>query len=180
MSKIYIGLGANLPFEGGLPPTSLMRALDAMAARGLQIKAVSSLYASPPKPLSGQPWFTNLVAEIGTRLSAADLLAELHAIERRMSRTRRVRWAARTLDTDIIDFRGEIAQGPDLFLPHPRLSNRLFVLEPLAEIAPLWRHPQTGEGIASLLRRARRSETLIKLTPPWHALPHKKAVPGLD
>ena len=131
---ILIGLGANLPFEGHHPPATLIRALHAMDARGLCVRRVSSLYASPPKPLSGQPWFTNLVAQITTQLDPDALLAELHAIERRMSRTRKVRWAARTLDTDILDYNGRMIGRDDLCLPHPRMAQRIFVLEPLAEI----------------------------------------------
>lgn len=163
---ILIGLGANLPFEGHHPPATLIRALHAMDKRGLCVRQVSSLYASPPKPLSGQPWFTNLVAQITTRLDPDALLAELHAIERRMSRTRKVRWAARTLDTDILDYRGRIIGRDDLSLPHPRMAQRIFVLEPLAEIAPLWRHPETGEGVQSLLRRVRPGETIMRIAPP--------------
>lgn len=174
---ILIGLGANLPFEGAAPKTTLSRALRRMEGRGIAVRAVSSIYASPPKPLSGQPWFANLVARIETRLGPEALLAELHALEARMSRTRRVRWAARTLDTDIIDYHGAVVDRPDLALPHPRMAERLFVLEPLAEIAPLWRHPVTGEGVAALLRRARPGETLIRVAtaPISRDMPHKKA-----
>ena len=104
-------------------------------------------------PASDQPWYVNVVAEVATPLSADELLAALHGIEDLFGRVRSVRNAARLIDLDLLDFRGEIAspQPGGATLPHPRMAERAFVLRPLADLAPDWRHPVSGASIQSLL-----------------------------
>jgi 2-amino-4-hydroxy-6-hydroxymethyldihydropteridine diphosphokinase len=102
----------------------------------------------------------NAVAEISTDLSSDDLLAQLHAVEEAFGRVRTVTNASRPIDLDLLDFRGEIAAGGPgkATLPHPRLAERAFVLRPLADLAPDWRHPATGERISSLIAQLPRDQ----------------------
>ena len=151
---ILIGLGANLGSRRwGAPQRTLAAALAALAAAGIVIIARSGWYRSAPLPASGQPWFVNAVASVDTARGAHGLLALMQAVERRLGRARSVRNAPRVIDLDLLDYRGEQARSPDLILPHPRLHQRRFVLEPLVEIAPLWRHPVFGLTAQELLAR---------------------------
>ena len=127
-------------------------AVAAMARAGLGIASRSRWFESPPDPPSDQPWYVNGVVDILTALSPEALLAELNAIERRFGRVRGERNAARPLDLDIIDYEARVRSGPDApILPHPRMHLRPFVLLPLSDVAPGWRHPITGETVAGLI-----------------------------
>jgi 2-amino-4-hydroxy-6-hydroxymethyldihydropteridine diphosphokinase len=152
---IYIGLGANLPHPTyGSPMDTLKAALNELTRHGVRIVHLSPWYHSAPVPESDQPWFDNAVAEIATDLPADALLAVLHQVEEVFGRARSVPNAARRIDLDLLDFRGEIA--PEVpgkaTLPHPRLTARAFVLRPLADVAPHWRHPVSGIPIEALSR----------------------------
>ena len=151
---IVIGLGANLsdPRYGG-PQDACEAALDALRAAGVAVLRRSRWYCSAPVPASDQPWFVNAVAEVVTGLSAAELLDLLHRIEREMGRERRARDEARVIDLDLLVF-GEAVSGPceTPILPHPRLAERAFVVLPLAELAPDWRHPRTGQRLVEMIR----------------------------
>ena len=98
-------------------------------------------------PVSDQPWFVNGVARVETTLDPTALLSLLRRLEQEFGRQRSVRNAARTLDLDIIDYDGKVENTPELTLPHPRMQDRAFVLLPLAEIAPGWRHPALGKAV---------------------------------
>ncbi len=113
----------------------------------------SRWYTSAPVPPSDQPWFVNGVALVATDLGPADLLATLHRIENEFGRVRRVRNEARVIDLDLLAY-GDLVlgEGEGLVLPHPRLRTRAFVLLPLAEVAPDWRHPVSGEAVEDLIR----------------------------
>ena len=150
---ILIGLGANLehPHYGG-PRATLEAALTRLEGPGLRIPARSRWYRSAPVPASDQPWFVNGVAALDTTLQPAALLARLHALEADFGRRRGRRNAARTLDLDLLDYRGQVSPpGAQPELPHPRLAGRAFVLLPLAEVAPGWRHPVSGLGLGALI-----------------------------
>ena len=153
-NAIYIGLGGNLPHPRfGPPRVTLEAALAALGRRGVQIRRVSPWYRTAPVPASEQPWYINAVAEISTGFSADQLLAELHAVEDEFGRVRSVPNAPRLIDLDLLDFRGEIAPGGPgkATLPHPRMTGRAFVLRPLADLAPDWRHPVSGASIQALV-----------------------------
>lgn len=152
--SIFIGAGANLPHPTlGAPRETLEAALAELGRRGVVVLRLSPWYRTAPVPASDQPWYVNVVAEVATKLTADELLAVLHAIEEAFGRVRSVPDAPRLIDLDLLDFRGEIAApGPGrATLPHPRMAGRAFVLRPLADLAPDWRHPATGVPIQALL-----------------------------
>ncbi|HWA03923.1 MAG TPA: 2-amino-4-hydroxy-6-hydroxymethyldihydropteridine diphosphokinase [Rhizomicrobium sp.] len=147
---IAVALGANLPSRAGSPYDTLLAALDALCDAGAGISAVSPFYRSPAWPDPRDPPFVNAVAVVTTELSPSDLMEALHGIERAFGRTRSAKNAPRTLDLDLVDFNGRVEKGPPI-LPHPRLRERGFVLVPLADLAPDWRHPVTGETVSELI-----------------------------
>jgi 2-amino-4-hydroxy-6-hydroxymethyldihydropteridine diphosphokinase len=153
-SRVFIALGANLehPIHGA-PRRALEAALKELGRRGIAIRRVSPWYRTAPVPASDQPWYVNAVAEIETGLAADALLMCLHEVEDAFGRVRTVPNAARLIDLDLLDFNGEIAVGGPgrAILPHPRMESRAFVLRPLADLAPGWRHPRTGASIQALL-----------------------------
>ena len=146
---ILIAAGSNLPFSGLDSQDIVMKAFNAIG-RMSQLKRVSSLYHSPAWPDPADPPFVNAVAEIETGMSPEALLALLHAVEAGFGRKRSQKNAPRTLDLDLLAYHDLRRRAPAPVLPHPRLADRAFVLAPLAEIAPDWRWPETGETAASL------------------------------
>jgi 2-amino-4-hydroxy-6-hydroxymethyldihydropteridine diphosphokinase len=167
---ILIGLGANLPSpEHGPPVATLEAALAALASRGLRIRARSRWWESAPVPVSDQPWYVNGVIEVETSLAPEALLALLHEVEAGFGRLRSVPNAPRILDLDLLAYGSLVREGsaPPL-LPHPRMAERAFVLHPLAEIRPGWRHPATGLGLPQLIARL-SSDQIVRPLP--HSTP---------
>jgi 2-amino-4-hydroxy-6-hydroxymethyldihydropteridine diphosphokinase len=161
---IIIGLGSNLPGPGGgTPRQNLEAALEQLVLRGVDIIVRSSWHETEPVPPSDQPYFTNGVVLVGTELPPDALMQELLQIEANFGRQRAVRWEARILDLDIIDYNGLVLphkadwqgaggdEAAGLVLPHPRMHQRSFVLQPLAEVLPGWRHPVLGHSVEQLL-----------------------------
>lgn len=170
-SFIYqIGLGANLSGRGRQPAGTLVAALEALAGEGVRIRAVSRFYRTPAYPPGSGPDFVNACATLETALAPPELLALLHRVEAGLGRTRNQRWEARKIDLDLLavgdlilpdaatqaHWRGlaperQATEAPErLIVPHPRLQDRGFVLIPLADIAPGWRHPATGQSVAEM------------------------------
>jgi 2-amino-4-hydroxy-6-hydroxymethyldihydropteridine diphosphokinase len=166
LSPIVIGLGANLPSTYGSPRETCEAALAELERRGLRIVARSPWYESAPVPISDQPWYVNGVVEVEAALDPARLLALLHEIEREFGRVRREVNAARVLDLDLLAYGDLVREGPEPpVLPHPRLAERAFVLLPLADLRPDWRHPATGEGIQALIARLPADQVTRRLPP---------------
>ncbi|MBI1211063.1 MAG: 2-amino-4-hydroxy-6-hydroxymethyldihydropteridine diphosphokinase [Alphaproteobacteria bacterium] len=149
---IYLALGANMPSSVGSPEQTLRRVLALLPSRGVIVEAVSPFYRSPAWPDAADPPFVNVVARVRTRLPPADLMRALLQLESEFGRKRTVKNAPRTLDIDIVDYAGLVTDAPHLMLPHPRLHERAFVLRPLCDLAPDWRHPETGQTVSELLR----------------------------
>ena len=158
---ILVALGANLDHPRyGPPRETLEAALEALQQSGVTILARSRWYRSAPVPPSDQPWFVNAVASVETSLSPADLLAKLHEIEASFGRSRRRPNEARVLDLDLLAYHERVsAPGQSPVLPHPRLAERAFVVLPLADVAPDWRHPQSGLSAAELAGRLDPADT---------------------
>lgn len=163
---IFVALGANLPSTAGSPRATLDAALRSLAQEGGDIVARSRMYRSAPVPKSDQPDYFNAVVALKTALDPVALLSVLHRIEDRFGRARRQPNAARTLDLDLIAYDDMVRDTPPI-LPHPRMHQRAFVLLPMAEIDPHWRHPCLGLGIGALidaLPAALRAETRPAMT----------------
>jgi len=147
---ILIALGANIPSAVGEPKATLQAALAAIQGRGVPVEQVSRFYRSEAWPDPSDPPFVNAVARLRTPLSPAELLALLQDVEAKFGRVRTIPNAPRALDLDLIDYEGRVEQGePDL--PHPRAASRAFVLIPLRDVAPEWRHPVNGRNITELI-----------------------------
>jgi 2-amino-4-hydroxy-6-hydroxymethyldihydropteridine diphosphokinase len=148
---VYIGLGGNLG-----DPVATLRAALARIERlpGIELDAVSSAYESAPVGVTEQPPFVNAAARLRTDLPLADVLAGLLAVEHELGRVRSVRYGPRTCDLDILLAGDEVADEPGLSVPHPRLAERRFALEPLVELEPGLRLPG-GPALSALLEGVR-------------------------
>jgi 2-amino-4-hydroxy-6-hydroxymethyldihydropteridine diphosphokinase len=158
---IIIALGSNISGPWGTPRETLQRALEELPRQNIRIRTVSTFLETAPMGPQDQPNFVNAAAVVETKLLAPDLMQLLHAVERHAGRERLKRWGPRTLDLDLIDYNSEIrsADGPAPTLPHPGIAERDFVLKPIAEIAPEWKHPVTHLSAALMLRQLNRLKT---------------------
>lgn len=173
MKTVYLSLGSNL----GDREAHLRAALERIPSPRLQIRRLSSVYETAPLELADQPPFLNLVAEIETDLFPMQLLERLQRIEGELGRIRTIPKGPRTIDIDILLYGPFVIQSSRLVTPHPRLHERRFVLEPLAELAPQLRHPvlkmTMAEMRTSVLDQA-VTRTNIRIPIP----PSKPQAPG--
>jgi 2-amino-4-hydroxy-6-hydroxymethyldihydropteridine diphosphokinase len=144
---VYLGLGSN---EGDRI-RYLERGLEGLR-REVRLDRISSIYETQPVGVRDQPWFLNLVCAGATRLKPGALLEFIHQVEDECERVRsEERFGPRTLDIDILTYDDRVLEMYDLVIPHPRMHERRFVLEPLAEIDVEWRHPVEGKTAKELL-----------------------------
>ena len=148
---VVVALGGNL----GDVPAAITRALEAIGSiEHTAVLSVSSLYRTEPRDVAEtQDWYINAAALITTRLAPEALRLKLEAIEISLGRRSKSDLQPRSIDIDIIDYDGLILHTPRLTLPHPRMHLRRFVLVPLVEIAPRWRHPLLQLSAGELLSR---------------------------
>ena len=147
MAKVYIGIGSNIGDRQGF----IRRALELMPYYGVHVEKVSKIIETPPYGYKEQPPFLNCVAEVVTFLPPLRLLKALQDIEHRLGRVRVIRWGPRTIDLDILFYDDLVVETSYLKIPHPDMENRLFVLKPLAEIAPELKHPIHGKTVCYML-----------------------------
>ena len=178
VQSILVAFGANQPTQGRTLAQTVRDAADALVSPDLTLHRMSRLFATPCFPVGAGPDYVNAVAEFHTSLEAGAVLARLHAVEAAFGRDRVVRWGQRTLDLDLLALddivlpdaatqdhwrrldpalQAQIAPS-QLILPHPRLQDRAFVLVPLAEVAPEWRHPRLGQSVLEMLARLETAE----------------------
>ncbi len=143
MALAYVGLGANL----GPRETTILRAVDLLAAQpGIELLELSSLVETEPVGVTDQPEFVNGAVSLETTLSPRELLDALLRVERELGRVRSgERWGPRTIDLDLLLYGEEVVDEPGLTVPHPRLHERRFALEPLAELEPGLEIPRRGK-----------------------------------
>ncbi len=147
MKLVYIALGSNL----GDRAENLRQAREQITAPDLRVLRASSIYETAPRDVTDQPWFLNQVIECETELFPRQLLERLQKIERAIGRKRRIAKGPREIDLDILLFGDAVMKAPELEVPHPRLPERRFVLEPLAELVPEKRHPGTRRTMREML-----------------------------
>jgi 2-amino-4-hydroxy-6-hydroxymethyldihydropteridine diphosphokinase len=155
---ILIALGSNLTGPWGTPGETLLRAIAEMPCHNIRVLNTSTFIETAPYGVVNQPNFVNAVVAVRTALSPEILLRALHLIEARAGRKRLKRWGPRTLDLDILDYNGQIRKSArtdikPLVLPHPGIAFRSFVLAPITEVAPRWKHPVTHQSAAFTLRK---------------------------
>ncbi len=150
LKRVFLGLGANL----GDRQANLEHALAALETKHVQIVQKSSIYETEPQDLKDQPWFLNMAIECETRHFPLQLLSVIQRVERELGRDRGHRSipkGPRLIDIDILLFGNVRIDTPQLVVPHPRMLDRRFVLEPLLEIAPDLKHPATGKPLKTAL-----------------------------
>ena len=173
-----LAFGGNEPSTVGSVNETLTFALKSLAQRGVIIHRESSRYVTPAFPAGSGPDFVNMVALTDSEFKPTELLEILHEVEQICGRQRLQRWGARTLDIDLIDCAGRVLPSEEIYLrwhrlpledqtkeapaelilPHPRTQDRAFVLVPLCEIYPDWKHPVLGLTAAEMLSKLPESE----------------------
>ena len=144
----YLSLGSNL----GDRVHHLEEAIRLLQEDEVTVLRRSSLFETEPRDVPNQPWFLNLVIEVETALFPRRLLSRIKRVESRLGRKRITDKGPRTIDIDIVLFGRFVVDAPDLTIPHPRMGERRFVLEPLAELAPDLRHPVTRRSVREMLK----------------------------
>ena len=146
MERVLLGLGANI----GDRLANLRAAVDGLAGI-VEVEAVSPVYETAPMYDTDQGAYLNMAVTGRTALAPRPLLDALKALEKRIGRVRSRRYGPRAIDLDIVFHGDRVVREPGLEIPHPRLAERAFVLAPAADIAPDWRHPETGQTVADHL-----------------------------
>lgn len=159
--EVLIALGSNLGDRASLLLGGLARL---SSLEGFGLAGLSQVYETEPVGPAGQEPYLNAVLRGRSELAPQELLREMLRIEASLGRVRQQRWGPRTLDLDLLDYGGLVLEEPGLTLPHPRLHQRPFVLVPLGDVAPDWRHPTLKKTAVELLR-----DLDITGVKPWQA-----------
>ena len=159
---ILLGLGSNLPSQFGDRFTNINLAISSLEGYGIKVIKKSSFYETPSYPNKENPKFINIVILVDTTLPPVDLMSVLIFIEEKLGRKRDKKNDPRTCDIDIIDYNGQILNlkynNLNLTIPHKELAKRNFVLFPLQEIFPEWKHPKTNEIINVLIQKLSKDD----------------------
>lgn len=160
-SDAYIALGTNL----GDRELNLLRAVAEIGKLAdSKVTGLSPFYETSPVGVTDQHSFFNAVLRLSTRLAPLELLHRLQRIERQVfDRTRSLRWGPRTMDLDLLLYGSEVVSDDELIIPHPRMVERRFVLEPLCALAPDLIHPVLGRSMAELLAALPEGETVVQI-----------------
>jgi 2-amino-4-hydroxy-6-hydroxymethyldihydropteridine diphosphokinase len=150
LKRIYLSLGSNLGDRAG----HLEAAIERLAEAEVRVLARSPVYETEPMDFTEQGWFLNQVVSGETALFPMQLLLRVGRVERELGRVRGVPKGPRTIDIDILFYGAAVIETPRLQVPHPRLSERRFVLRPLADLAPELRHPVTHRTVRQMLESA--------------------------
>jgi len=156
-ATVYLCLGSNM----GDRQDNLDRAIDQLSQR-LRIRQVSSIYDTEPVGNTNQPRFLNLVCQVRTMLAPTELLTLIKGIEMKLGRIHGKSNTPRPIDIDILLYDDQVVETPELIIPHPRMTERAFVLVPLAEIAPNLVHPVNGKTIRELLQMVTEKQGVLK------------------
>ncbi len=156
MARVFLGLGSN---EGDRASYISQAVQRLSATPGIRVVQAAPLYETAPVGGPPQPDYLNTAVEIETSLEPEPLLAALRALEQALGRSSsEVRWGPRPIDLDILVYEDRVMTTPALTIPHPRMHERRFVLEPLAQLAPGLRHPLLGQSIDELLKASHIQE----------------------
>ncbi|MCG8542607.1 MAG: 2-amino-4-hydroxy-6-hydroxymethyldihydropteridine diphosphokinase [Alphaproteobacteria bacterium] len=153
MAEVYIALGSNL----GDRAENLRQAESALSAV-VSVRKRSTVHETAPQHVTDQPVFLNMVVAGETLLAPEALLRRLKSMEESLGRQPSRRYGPRLIDLDILYYDDQVIEQPDLVIPHPRIAERVFVLQPLLEIAPAKRHPVSGKTTAEMVSALIRKE----------------------
>jgi 2-amino-4-hydroxy-6-hydroxymethyldihydropteridine diphosphokinase len=162
IKRVYLSLGSNL----GDRAANIQRALAEIGETGTKVVRVSPFYRTEPVDYRPQPWFVNCVAEVHTELPPLRLLSALQKIERRLGRRRLLLKGPRPIDLDILFYDNAVIRSAALTIPHERLAERRFVLVPLCDLAPDFRHPATRRTVAEMLNESPDRSQVVPMTEP--------------
>lgn len=162
MKTAAIALGSNMGDRLG----NLRQAVHLLENQRIRVTTRSDVFETNPVGVENQRRFLNACILVQTDLSPLELLAETQRVETQLGRARDVRWGPRTIDLDILLFDEMVVNEKTLVIPHPRMTERAFVLVPLAQICPGWLHPGTGETIAALAEKIRNEDRSMQRIAP--------------
>jgi 2-amino-4-hydroxy-6-hydroxymethyldihydropteridine diphosphokinase len=159
MKRVFLSLGSNL----GGRSENIRKALDELAASGLEVRRVSSFYRTEPVEYLHQPWFVNCVVEVATDLLPMQLLNTVQGVEHSLGRRRSINKGPRKIDIDILLYENAVVHSARLNIPHVSMAKRRFVLVPLRELEAGLRHPVTERTVIEMLNETSDTSQVIRI-----------------